>query len=140
MTDHTIVSREERQAAPDELLKREKQHIQMGTNWRASAASCLDHGREGLPVRHRRRAAGPGRAVRRPLTAADLPLQVFGLAYQAGDPVNSSIADTLDGLLPHPQARDLTLPLVSQAPLDNLQAYKQRMDWSIPGSPRRTPT
>ena len=57
---------------------------------------------------------------------------MFGPSYQAGDPVNSSIADNLDGLLPHLQARDLTLLLVSQAPLAKLQAYKQRMGWRLP--------
>jgi predicted dithiol-disulfide oxidoreductase (DUF899 family) len=57
---------------------------------------------------------------------------MFGPSYQAGDPVNSSIADGLDGLLPHLHARDLTLLLVSQAPLARLQAYKQRMGWSLP--------
>ena len=40
MTDHKVVSREEWQAARDELLQREKQHTRLGTRWRASAASC----------------------------------------------------------------------------------------------------
>ena len=57
---------------------------------------------------------------------------MFGPSYQAGDPVNSSIADSLDGLLPHLHARDLTLLLVSRAPLAKLQAYKQRMGWRLP--------
>ena len=57
---------------------------------------------------------------------------MFGPSYQAGDPVNSSIADGLDGLLPHLHARDVTLLLVSRAPLARLQAYKQRMGWSLP--------
>src|SRR5512132_3171285 len=56
---------------------------------------------------------------------------MFGPSYQAGDPVNSSIADTLDGLVPHLQARDVTPLLVSQAPLATLQAYKQRMGWRL---------
>jgi predicted dithiol-disulfide oxidoreductase (DUF899 family) len=42
------------------------------------------------------------------------------------------MADGFDGLLPHLHARDLTLLLVSRAPLEKLQAYKQRMGWSIP--------
>jgi predicted dithiol-disulfide oxidoreductase (DUF899 family) len=46
--------------------------------------------------------------------------------------VNSSIADAVEGLLPHLHARDATLILVSQAPLEKLQAYKRRMGWSIP--------
>jgi predicted dithiol-disulfide oxidoreductase (DUF899 family) len=57
---------------------------------------------------------------------------MFGPSYQAGCPVNSSIADGLDGLLPHLHARDVTLLLVSRAPLARLQAYRRRMGWSLP--------
>ena len=42
---------------------------------------------------------------------------MFGPSYEAGCPVNSSIADTIDGVLPHLHARDVTFLLVSQAPL-----------------------
>ena len=34
--------------------------------------------------------------------------------------------------MPHLRARDATLMLVSQAPIEKLQAYKRRMGWSIP--------
>jgi predicted dithiol-disulfide oxidoreductase (DUF899 family) len=44
----------------------------------------------------------------------------------------TSIADSVDGVLPHLHARDATLLLVSQAPLEKLQAYKRRMGWSLP--------
>ena len=57
---------------------------------------------------------------------------MFGPSYEAGDPVNSSIADTIDGVLPHLHARDVTFMLVSQAPLEKLQAYKRRMGWRLP--------
>jgi Bacterial protein of unknown function (DUF899) len=57
---------------------------------------------------------------------------MFGPSYQAGCPVNSSIADTVDGVLPHLHARDATFLLVSQAPLEKLQPYKRRMGWSLP--------
>ena len=46
--------------------------------------------------------------------------------------LNSSIADAIDGVLPHLHARDVTFAFVSQAPLEKLQAYKRRMGWSIP--------
>ena len=42
---------------------------------------------------------------------------MFGPSYEAGCPVNSSIADSVDGVLPHLHARDVTLALVSQAPI-----------------------
>ena len=57
---------------------------------------------------------------------------MFGPSYAAGCPVNSSIADTIDGVLPHLHARDATMILVSQAPLERLRAYKKRMGWSVP--------
>ena len=56
---------------------------------------------------------------------------MFGPSYQAGCPVNSSIADGLDGILPHLHGRDVTLLLVSTAPLAKLLAYKQQR-WSLP--------
>ncbi len=57
---------------------------------------------------------------------------MFGPTYAAGCPVNSSIADGIVGVLPHLHARDATVILVSQAPLEKLQAYKRRMGWRIP--------
>jgi predicted dithiol-disulfide oxidoreductase (DUF899 family) len=57
---------------------------------------------------------------------------VFGPSYDAGDPVNSSIADAVDGVLPHLHARDVTFVFVSQALLAKLEAYKRRMGWSFP--------
>ena len=57
---------------------------------------------------------------------------MFGPSYEAGCPVNSSIADTVDGVLPHLHARDATFVFVSQAPLEKLQAYRRRMGWSFP--------
>jgi predicted dithiol-disulfide oxidoreductase (DUF899 family) len=57
---------------------------------------------------------------------------MFGPSYEAGDPPNSSIADAVNGVLPHLHARDVTFVLVSQAPLAKLQAYKRRMGWSVP--------
>src|SRR5215218_2585749 len=57
---------------------------------------------------------------------------MFGPTYEAGCPTCSSMVDCFDGLLPHLHARDVTLLLVSTAPLSKLQAYKQRMGWSVP--------
>jgi predicted dithiol-disulfide oxidoreductase (DUF899 family) len=57
---------------------------------------------------------------------------MFGPSYEAGCPTCSSMADGIDGVLPHLQARDLTMLLVSRAPLEKLMAYRERMGWSIP--------
>ena len=58
---------------------------------------------------------------------------MFGPSYEAGCPINSSIADSINGVVPHLNARDVTMLLVSQAPLQKLQSYKLRMGWDIPG-------
>jgi predicted dithiol-disulfide oxidoreductase (DUF899 family) len=140
MTDHKAVGREEWQAARAELLKREKEHTRMGDE--------LARQRRELPwvaiEKDYRFDTDDGTRTLAELFDGRSQLLVyhfmFGPAYQAGDPVNSSIADGLDGLLPHLHARDVTLLLVSRAPLAKLQAYKRRMGWAFPGSRRRTPT
>jgi predicted dithiol-disulfide oxidoreductase (DUF899 family) len=57
---------------------------------------------------------------------------MFGPAYTAGCPVCSSAADTFDGAVAHLNARDVTFTCVSRSPLEKLQAYKQRMGWTFP--------
>jgi predicted dithiol-disulfide oxidoreductase (DUF899 family) len=132
MTNHKVVGPEEWQAARDELLQREKAHTRMGDE--------LARQRRELPWvqvdKPYRFDTDDGTRTLAELFDGRSQLLVyhfmFGPSYQAGDPVNSSIADSLDGLLPHLHARDVTLLLVSQAPLAKLQAYRQRMGWSLP--------
>jgi len=57
---------------------------------------------------------------------------MFGPEYEAGCPVCSSSADTVNGAVPHLNARDVTMLYVSSAPLEKLQAYKRRMGWTFP--------
>jgi predicted dithiol-disulfide oxidoreductase (DUF899 family) len=131
MTDHEIVSREAWAAAREELLAREKDPTRLGDE--------LARQRRELPwVRVEKEYRFD--TEEGPRTLAELfdgrsQLLVyhfmFGPSYQAGDPVNSSIADGLDALVPHLHARDMTPVLVSQAPLEQLQAYKQRMGWRL---------
>ncbi len=56
---------------------------------------------------------------------------MFGPPYEAGCPVCSSIADTLDSQVAHLKARDATLLLASRGPLEKLLAYRERMGWGI---------
>jgi predicted dithiol-disulfide oxidoreductase (DUF899 family) len=56
---------------------------------------------------------------------------MFGPAWTAGCPVCSSITDTLDPQVAHLKARDTTLLLASRAPLEKLNAYRERMGWGI---------
>jgi predicted dithiol-disulfide oxidoreductase (DUF899 family) len=56
---------------------------------------------------------------------------MFGPDYEAGCTVCSSIADNINANVAHLAARDVTMLLVSRAPLEKIKAYKQRMGWSI---------
>ena len=56
---------------------------------------------------------------------------MFGPVYEAGCTVCSSITDTIDPNVVHLKARDVTMLLVSRAPLEKLQPYKKRMGWNI---------
>jgi predicted dithiol-disulfide oxidoreductase (DUF899 family) len=130
-TGHRIGTRAEWTAARDVLLEREKAHTRLGDE--------LARERRALPwvavEQDYRFDTADG-----PRSLADLfdgrsQLLVyhfmFGPSYEAGCPINSSIADSIDGVVPHLNARDVTMLLVSQAPLPKLQAYQRRMGWDI---------
>ena len=51
---------------------------------------------------------------------------------EAGCPGCSYTADSLDGAAVHLPHRDVTFVAVSKAPLENLNAYKERIGWSFP--------
>ena len=131
MTTHKIASREEWLAARAALLEREKEHTRMGDELARQRRELA-----WVPVEKRyalQTADGPK-------TLADLfdgrsQLLIyhfmFGPSYQAGCPVNSSIADSFDSLIPHLKARDVTLIAVSGAPIEKLLAYRKRMGWSF---------
>jgi predicted dithiol-disulfide oxidoreductase (DUF899 family) len=57
---------------------------------------------------------------------------MFGPDYTAGCPSCSAIADGFDGFVVHLANHDVTLSVVSRAPLAKLQAYKRRMGWRFP--------
>ena len=132
MTDHKIGTREEWLAAREQLLVREKEHTRLGDE--------LARQRRELPwvpvEKEYRFDTDDGEKALAELFDGRSQLLVyhfmFGPSYEAGCPVNSSIADTVDGVLPHLHARDVTFVFVSQAPLEKLQAYKRRMGWSFP--------
>jgi predicted dithiol-disulfide oxidoreductase (DUF899 family) len=57
---------------------------------------------------------------------------IFGPDYSAGCRACSVIADGFNGFAIHLANHDVMLWAVSRAPLEQLQAYKQRMGWSFP--------
>jgi predicted dithiol-disulfide oxidoreductase (DUF899 family) len=132
MSDHEVVSREEWAAAREELLAREKEHTRLGDE--------LARQRRELPwvrvEQEYRFETDEGTRTLAELFDGRSQLLVyhfmFGPSYQAGCPTCSSMADTVDGALTHLHARDVTMLYVSQAPLEKLQGYKQRMGWNMP--------
>jgi len=131
MAEHRIGTREEYDAAREELLQREKELTRAGdelarvrrelpwvpieteysfdTSEGTKTLAELFDGRSQLVVYH----------------------FMFGPPYESGCPVCSSIADTLDPQVAHLEAKDTTLLLASRAPLEKLLAFRERMGWGI---------
>jgi predicted dithiol-disulfide oxidoreductase (DUF899 family) len=132
MTDHKIGTREEWAAAREELLEAEKEHTRRGDE--------LARQRRELPwvpvEKEYSFETDEGTRTLAELFDGRSQLLVyhfmFGPDYTAGCTTCSSIADSVDGVVPHLNARDVTMLFVSQAPLEKLQAYKRRMGWSFP--------
>jgi predicted dithiol-disulfide oxidoreductase (DUF899 family) len=130
-TEHTIGTQEEWQAQRGELLKAEKELTR-----RADELAKRRRELPWVPVEK----DYPFESEDGTKSLADLfdgrsQLLVyhfmFGPAWEAGCPVCSSIADTLDPQVAHLKARDATLLLASRAPLEKLLAYRERMGWDI---------
>ena len=132
LTDQRIGTREEWLAARERLLLREKEHTRLGDE--------LAQQRRELPwvpiEKDYRFDTDDGERSLAELFDGRSQLLVyhfmFGPSYELGCPVNSSIADSIDGVVPHLHARDVTLVLASQAPLAKLQRYQRRMGWKVP--------
>ena len=132
MPEHEVGTREQHQAAREELLKREKELTRRSDE--------LARERRELPwVRVEKEYefdTDDGKKTLEELFNGRSQLLVyhfmFGPRYEAGCPVCSSGADTYDGAVPHLKARDVTFLCDSRAPLEKLNAYKQRMGWSFP--------
>jgi predicted dithiol-disulfide oxidoreductase (DUF899 family) len=132
MTDHKTGTREEWAAACEELLAREKEHTRLGDE--------LARQRRELPwvpvEKEYRFDTDDGTRTLAEQFDGRSQLAVyhfmFGPSYEAGCPTCSSIADAVNGVLPHLKARDVTMLFVSQAPLETLQTYKRRMGWTFP--------
>ncbi|TMM18324.1 MAG: DUF899 domain-containing protein [Actinobacteria bacterium] len=131
MTKHRIGTQEEWQAERDELLQEEKELTRRGDE--------LAKKRRELPWvrvdKEYRFETEDGTKTLADLFDGRSQLLVyhfmFGPPYDAGCPVCSSIADTLDPQVAHLKARDTTLLLASRAPLEKLLAYRERMGWGI---------
>lgn len=57
---------------------------------------------------------------------------MFGPDWEAGCPGCSFMSDHFDGTLAHLNHHDVTLVMVSRAPLARIEAYRKRMGWAVP--------
>jgi predicted dithiol-disulfide oxidoreductase (DUF899 family) len=132
MTNHTIGTRKEWQAARLRLLQAEKELTRR--------SDAIAQQRRELPWvridKEYRFETDAGSASLADLFAGRSQLLIyhfmFGPDYTAGCPSCSAIADGFDGSVVHLANHDVTLIAVSRAPLAKLQAYRQRMGWSFP--------
>lgn len=131
MINHKIATQEEWLAARAELLEREKALTRMEEK--------LARQRRELPwvpvEQEYTLQTEDGPKTLAELFAGRSQLVVyhfmFGPDYVTGCPTNSSIADGFNGVVPHLNARDVTMICVSRAPLEKLLAYRERMGWSF---------
>ena len=133
MTEHRVGTRGEWQAAREELLERENEHAQRSEE--------LAEQRRNLPwvpvekeytfdTEEGTKTLADLFDGRSQLIAYNV---MFGPDYSVGAcPGCSNLADHLDSCLVHLNHRDVTLLCFSRAPLEKLQAYKQRMGWTFP--------
>jgi predicted dithiol-disulfide oxidoreductase (DUF899 family) len=130
-TTHNIGTRAEWEAARAALLEREKEHTRMGDE-----LALLRRSLPRVPIDkdYTLQTAG-GRRPLAELFGGRSQLLIyhfmFGPSYEAGCPVNSSMADSFDSFIPHLAARDVTLIAVSGAPIEKLRAYQERMGWEF---------
>jgi predicted dithiol-disulfide oxidoreductase (DUF899 family) len=129
---HKVVSREEWLTARKDLLAAEKEHTRQSDE--------LARQRQELPWvridKQYRFDTDAGSASLFDLFRGRSQLLIyhfmFGPDYSAGCPACSAIADGFNGVAIHLANHDVMLWAVSRAPLEKLQAYKQRMGWSFP--------
>jgi predicted dithiol-disulfide oxidoreductase (DUF899 family) len=132
MTDHATGTPDEHRQARLRLLEAEKKHTRRGDELAAM--------RRSLPwVRIDKQYlfdTSEGEKTLADLFAGRSQLLVyhfmFGPEWTEGCPVCSFWADNFDGGVIHLNQRDVTVTCVSRAPLDRIEAYRQRMGWSFP--------
>jgi predicted dithiol-disulfide oxidoreductase (DUF899 family) len=133
VTDRRIGSREEWQAARDDLAQLEAEYADLGqrvTEKRRQLPWVPVDKEYVFDTEHGKRTLAELFDGRSQLLAYNI---MFGPDYELGAcPGCTSLADELDGTLVHLNHRDVTLICFSRAPLDRLVAYKQRMGWQFP--------
>jgi predicted dithiol-disulfide oxidoreductase (DUF899 family) len=133
MTEHTVGTREQWQAARDDLARLEAEHAELGRR-------AAEKRRElpWVPVEKEYEldtAEGPKTLAelfdgRSQLLAYNI---MFGPDYELGAcPGCTNLGDELETTRVHLNHRDVTLVCFSRAPIERLTAYKERMGWTFP--------
>ncbi len=128
---HKIVSQGEWLAARKTLLAKEKEF--------SKARDALSEARRALPwvkVEKNYVFDGPqGKETLADLFADKSQLLIYhfmlGPSWVQGCPSCSYLADHFDGAIVHLAHRDVSLVVVSRAPLAEIEAYKKRMGWKF---------
>jgi predicted dithiol-disulfide oxidoreductase (DUF899 family) len=133
MSDHRIATREEWQAARDELAKLEAEQAERDEEikkrrrelpWVPVEKEYVFDTEEGSKTLAE---LFDGRSQ---LLAYNI---MYGPDYSLGAcPGCTNLGDGLDGALVHLNHRDVTLICFSRAPIEQLTAYKRRMGWQFP--------
>ena len=133
MSEHETGTREDWQAARDELARLEAEHAELGRR--------VTERRRGLPwvavdqeyefdTEDGKKTLAELFEGRSQLLAYNI---MFGPDYRVGAcPGCSNLGDELDATRVHLNHRDVTLICFSRAPIDRLAAYKRRMGWRFP--------
>jgi len=129
LTNHPVVSREQWLVKRKELLRKEKELTRLRDRL---AAERRDLPRVRLERNYFFDAPG-GKVSLADLFAGRRQLVIyhfmFGPDWQEGCPSCSYVSDHIDAALPHLAARDVTVTMVSRAPLAKLEAFKKRLGW-----------
>src|SRR5919106_2075442 len=133
MPDHKIGTREDWQAARDELAKLEAEHAKLGqkvTEQRRQLPWVPVENEYEFDTEHGKKTLAELFDGRSQLLAYNI---MFGSDYELGAcPGCTSLADGFEGAFLHLNKRDVTLTCFSRAPIDRLAAYKKRMGWRFP--------
>src|SRR5438067_3323645 len=133
MPEHKVGTREEWQAARDELAKLEGEQAERGEEIKQKRREL-----PWVPVEKEyefdtedgRKTLAELFDGRTQLLAYNI---MYGPDYELGAcPGCTSLADEFDGGLIHLNERDVTFICFSRAPIDRLVAYKKRMGWQFP--------
>jgi predicted dithiol-disulfide oxidoreductase (DUF899 family) len=133
MAEHTIGTREEWQAARDELAKLEAEHAELGekvTEQRRQLPWVPVEKEYEFDTEDGKKTLAQLFEGRSQLLAYNI---MYGPDYTLGAcPGCTSLGDEFDGPRVHLNHKDVTLICFSRAPIDRLIAYKHRMGWQFP--------